>query len=317
MKYNLRQILSIIFGLPFVILMLVALARAETVGSFIFIGLFEFIFIYISIQFIWRLGIPQSTAINYKQRAIESLNKNICPLCNRNSYSTKQLKIGYRKRIWDEINYRFVYLSYSTSVHEIQTYVNICHSCVKKYSLVSKFKTMSLFMRNPSKKLLKRKSGYLRGLRFPFELWHILNTEKLNNSENSEVKAKEKTSKKSSYINSKSNLLDDLRSIYKHVFLSFIILSFVITLFPPCKWTNKRLEKQNIVNKYYPVKSYSFLFSQTQKDYKYNSWGNTVFMVRQILISELILHYIFASLLSVLVPFAYYKFRQKRINNSQ
>jgi len=176
---------------------------------------------------------------------------------------------------------------------------------------------MSLFMRNPSKKLLKRKSGYLRGLRFPFELWHILNTEKLNNSENSEVKAKEKTSKKSSYINSKSNLLDDLRSIYKHVFLSFIILSFVITLFPPCKWTNKRLEKQNIVNKYYPVKSYSFLFSQTQKDYKYNSWGNTVFMVRQILISELILHYIFASLLSVLVPFAYYKFRQKRINNSQ
>ena len=59
---------------------------------------------------------------------------------------------------------------------ELRTKVKICDSCKKKYLSISKSKFLFLFYIDPSIKLLKKRLGYLRGIKFPFEEWNISNT---------------------------------------------------------------------------------------------------------------------------------------------
>lgn len=97
---------------------------------------------------------------------------------------------------------------------------------------------------------------------------------------------------------------------------SFIILSFIISLFPPYSWGDEKLRTQNErqrVSYYYenkiPFKQYDFLFNDIKKEFPIGK--NKVVLERHLILSELIIQLFLAFLLSILVQFLYKKYSHK------
>jgi len=170
---NIKQLFATILLLPIIILLFISLSSLYNIFSLIFYSLFIFLISYIIIRFIWVLGEPVNKDIKYKPIPYKLFKNGICPFCGHRKYSQKKLKIGYKKKYW-EIHYRVFYIKYSTSFNQLDECINICSKCERRYLFYSKYKIFSLFSKNPSNKALKRKIGYTRGLRFPFEPWNII-----------------------------------------------------------------------------------------------------------------------------------------------
>ncbi|MDR3668562.1 MAG: hypothetical protein P4L35_17100, partial [Ignavibacteriaceae bacterium] len=105
--------------------------------------------------------------------AQKNILNGVCPLCGRNKSTISSLEIGYRRKFWNILSYNIIYIKYSVNAQQITSKINICTSCKNNYLLLSRFKILTIFKINPSIKVLKRKLGYLRGLRFPYAKWHV------------------------------------------------------------------------------------------------------------------------------------------------
>jgi len=171
-KINSQQIGVTIVSILFLIPVFVGLLKVSSLTSFID-SCFALILIYIPIlRYLWVLGTPINNDIKFNASSAKLLNKGICPFCGKRNYSPKKIKVGYRKRYW-EFHYRVFYIKYRITTDNFNKFVNICHKCESRYLFYCKYKIFSLFARNPSKKILKRKYGCIRGLEYPFESWNI------------------------------------------------------------------------------------------------------------------------------------------------
>jgi hypothetical protein len=101
----------------------------------------------------------------------------------------------------------------------------------------------------------------------------------------------------------------------------FLVLILFITLFPPFSWGDERLITEKERNKYYndyrkqayeifPIKQYDFIFSNSKKEITSdNIWGwedyksvKAKFLLsRHLIISELIINYLLATLVSLII----------------
>lgn len=124
------------------------------------------------LRFFSIYGDPDSSEVIFNNISKLHIDKKICPICRVRESSTHLLSVGYRKRFW-KIAYRIFYITYSFEVNELTTKINICDVCKDRYLFLSNYKILSIFYRNPSKRVLKKKVGYLIGLQFPFEKWNI------------------------------------------------------------------------------------------------------------------------------------------------
>ncbi|MBK6912532.1 MAG: hypothetical protein IPJ03_19390 [Ignavibacteriales bacterium] len=173
MNLNNNQILAFVLISPFLLLLVAGLSNPENISTSILKFSIFFLSLYFFIRFLWVLGCSYEDEIHFKESVLENVNNNICPLCGKEKISDSNLTIGYRKRIWSDFEYKVYYIKYSTDIIEITTKVQICKSCGKNYLSVCEQDLFAIFHVNPSIKLLKRKLGYLRGIKFPFEKWNI------------------------------------------------------------------------------------------------------------------------------------------------
>lgn len=97
---------------------------------------------------------------------------------------------------------------------------------------------------------------------------------------------------------------------------SFLLLSVVISLFPPFSWGDEKLrtisERQTI--HYYledkiPVKEYDFLFNDLKKEFIFSN--SKVILERHLIISELLIEIFIALLISIFIQFIYYLFSHR------
>jgi hypothetical protein len=119
------------------------------------------------------LANPKDNFLLFKENISESIEKGRCPFCKSHRVNGDKLRVGYRKALW-EIYYKVFFIEYSKDYLQLTASLPICIKCKNKYLLVSTYKILSLFTRNPSKKVLKRKIGFLRGLKNPYESWHLI-----------------------------------------------------------------------------------------------------------------------------------------------
>lgn len=173
MRINIKQVLAIIFIFPFLLSLYIGFPITKNFPALILQTIVFVSTLYFFVRFVWLLGTSSGDEILFKESVIKNINKNYCPYCGSNQASNSFLEIGYRKRLWSDFVYKVYYIKYSTRMNELTTKIKICHSCEERYFLVSKYKLLSVFHINPSIKLLKRKYGYLRGIKFPFEKWNI------------------------------------------------------------------------------------------------------------------------------------------------
>lgn len=171
-KINSQQIGVTIVSILFLIPVFIELSNISNISSFIS-SCIVLILIYIPIvRYLWVLGTPFNEDVNLKTNSSKLLDNGICPFCGKRNYSSKKIKVGYRKRCW-EFHYRIFYLKYRISINNFNKFIYICHKCESRYLFYSKYKIFSWFAINPSKKILKRKYGCIRGLEYPFESWNI------------------------------------------------------------------------------------------------------------------------------------------------
>lgn len=123
--------------------------------------------------FVWTQGKPDNEDIILNENAGEQVFNGNCPLCRENQAENIDLEVGYRARVWGNLQYKVFFFSYTTREKELNAKVRICKECMKHYLLVSRFKLLSIFYKNPSTIVLEKKYGYLRGLKFPYEKWNI------------------------------------------------------------------------------------------------------------------------------------------------
>ncbi|MCL5029038.1 MAG: hypothetical protein M1480_08470 [Bacteroidetes bacterium] len=97
---------------------------------------------------------------------------------------------------------------------------------------------------------------------------------------------------------------------------SFILLSIVISLFPPFSWGDEKLrtisERQTI--HYYledkiPVKEYDFLFNDLKKEFIFSN--SKVTLERHLIISELLIEIFMAFLISIFLQFIFNRFSHR------
>lgn len=117
-------------------------------------------------------------------------------------------------------------------------------------------------------------------------------------------------------------LFNKIESAIKNpVILLFVILSLIVTLYPPTSWGNEYLLTEESREKYInyqekiktkdvlPIFNRSFLFGDSKKDFTFGMWGyrnQKSYLVfkplnRTIIYGELILNYIFVGLLAYLL----------------
>lgn len=115
----------------------------------------------------------------------------------------------------------------------------------------------------------------------------------------------------------------------------FLLLILFITLFPPFSWGDERLLTEEERNRYgygkmayeiFPIKQYDFIFNNAKKEITSdNAWdwvdGKSVkvkfLLTRHLIISELIINYLLATLVSLIIFIfrnkTFYKHRKESI----
>ena len=113
----------------------------------------------------------------------------------------------------------------------------------------------------------------------------------------------------------------------------FLLLILFITLFPPFSWGDERLLTEKERNRYgygkrayeiFPIKQYDFIFNNAKKEITSdNAWdwinGKSVsakfLLSRHLIISELIINYLLATLVSLIIFFLRNKTHNKHLQH--
>jgi hypothetical protein len=126
----------------------------------------------IYLYFIRDIYEDNEALLNDKARS--ALTVGACPFCGMHRAQSHSLKVGYRRHHLSKFAWMIFWFEYSISSSEFYVKLPICEECRRKYieSCEAKFPRNRLWG-NPSMIVLRRKTGYLRGVKYPMETWNL------------------------------------------------------------------------------------------------------------------------------------------------
>lgn len=130
--------------------------------------------VFLTLRLVWIMFDPVDRSIALKSRAAEAQSRGLCPVCGRNRPGNRTLEIGYRRRVPRALRFDIFDLAFGEGMtDDIHISVPVCENCAKKYLFLSKFRQFASPGLDRSFRVLRRKPGYLRGLKHPFEPTNI------------------------------------------------------------------------------------------------------------------------------------------------
>ena len=134
--------------------------------------------VYLTLRLVWIMVEPVDSSASLKSRATSAQEGDLCRVCGRNHQGNRTLRVGYRRPAIRALHFEILDVAIGEGmVDNIQLSVPICESCAKRYMFLSRFGFFAPLGLDRSFRVLRRKRGYLRGLRHPFEPSNIETTE--------------------------------------------------------------------------------------------------------------------------------------------
>lgn len=126
--------------------------------------------LYLTLRLVWIMVDPTDSSASLKPRAAGAQARGLCGVCGKNRQGHNSLEVGYRKPTPRAIHFSIVdtVLIGEGMADGIRLSVPICERCAKRYLFLSRFRIFAPVGLDRSFRVLKKKPGYLRGLRHPF-----------------------------------------------------------------------------------------------------------------------------------------------------
>ena len=164
-RINLRQSIVLILGVLFTVACFSELDLKASDLLFVFLGI---AIAYFSGCLFWMLAYPLNEAVHLNSEARNSLELGRCPICGLNHVDEHRLQVGYRKPRFQFVAWTWYGFRYRFWFDELTVYLPICNACCKQFLNAASKSFPFVLMGNPSKLVLRRKYGWLRGVQFPF-----------------------------------------------------------------------------------------------------------------------------------------------------
>jgi hypothetical protein len=164
-RINLKQGIVLILGVLFTV---ACFSELELKASAVFFVVLGIAIAYFSGYLFWMLAYPLNGAVHLNSEARNSLEHGRCPICRLNHLEDHRLQVGYSKPRFQFVEWTWYGFRYRFWVDELAVHLPICNGCCKRFLNAASKTFPSVLMRNPSKLVLRRKYGWLRGVQFPF-----------------------------------------------------------------------------------------------------------------------------------------------------
>lgn len=174
-QINKRQVLTLVIGGSVAVFLSFGFFQSVPVWVEVTL-LFTIVYIsYLTLRLAWIMAAPRDHSVSLKSRASAAKEKGLCCVCKKNPQGSRTLIVGYRKPTERALNFQIVDALYFGEglADDIQVSVPICDDCFRKYMFLSKLRFFSLLGLDRSFRVLQKKPGYVRGLRYPFDPGNI------------------------------------------------------------------------------------------------------------------------------------------------
>lgn len=170
-KINSGEALAFVSGGALIVLLAVPAFYSIPVWAKIVTLLFSGSFLYLTLRFVWIIAAPTDTLVSLKPCASAAQAKGLCPICGMNAQGHKPLTVSYRKPTQSALRLGGIdpLLFGEGLVDDLQVSIPVCDRCADRFAHISKLGFLAPAILDASFRVLRRKPGYLRGLRHPFE----------------------------------------------------------------------------------------------------------------------------------------------------
>ena len=127
--------------------------------------------VYLTLRLVWIMARPTDASVALKPQASTAQLRGVCPVCRKNQRGHQTLTVGYRKPTQIAVHFGGIdpLMLGEGLVDDIRVSVPICERCARRFRNLSKCGFLAPVGLDRSFKVLRRKLGYLRGLRHPFD----------------------------------------------------------------------------------------------------------------------------------------------------
>jgi hypothetical protein len=170
-RINKNEMLALVSGGALVLILVIPAFYSIPIWAKIITLLFSGSFLYLLLRFVWIIASPTDTSVSLKPRASAAQAKGLCPVCGRHEQGHKTLTVGYRKPTKLSLRLGGIdpLLLGEGLVDDLHLSVPVCDRCATRFEHISRLGFFAPALLDPSFKVLRRKPGYLRGLRHSFD----------------------------------------------------------------------------------------------------------------------------------------------------
>ena len=170
-QINKRQVITVLTGGSVAVFLSIAFYQSVPVWVDVALVFTIAYIVYLTLRLAWIMATPRDESVSLKPRASAAKEKGLCCVCGKNPQGSRTLKVGYRKPTERALNFQVVDALYFGEglADDIQVFVPICDDCFRRYMFLSKLRFFSLLGLDRSFRVLEKKPGYVRGLRYPFD----------------------------------------------------------------------------------------------------------------------------------------------------
>ena len=170
-RINNNEIVALVSGGALVVLVVIPAFYSIPIWAKVVTLLFSGSFLFLTLRLVWIMAEPTDALDSLKPRASTAQAKGLCPICGKNEQGHKTLRVGYRKPTQLALRLGGIdpLLLGEGLVDDLHVSVPVCDRCAMRFGHVSKLGFLALAFLDASFRVLRRKPGYLRGVRHPFE----------------------------------------------------------------------------------------------------------------------------------------------------
>ncbi|MFZ1082944.1 MAG: hypothetical protein WAO19_13580 [Candidatus Kryptoniota bacterium] len=172
---NKNETLALLSGVSVVIVLLIPMFYPIPLLAKLVTVLVAAYVVYLTLRLVWIMAEPTDASVSLKPRASTAQLRGLCPICGKNQRGHKTLTVGYRKPTQMALHLGGIdpLMLGEGLVDDVHLFVQICERCARRIGYISKLGFLAPVGLDRSFRVLRRKPGYLRGLRHPFELSNI------------------------------------------------------------------------------------------------------------------------------------------------
>ena len=170
-RINKNEILALVSGGALVAILVIPAFYSIPIWAKIITLMLSGSFLYLTLRFVWIIAGPTDASVSLKRRASTAQGKGLCPICRKNEQGQGGLTVGYRKPTQMVLRFGGIdpLLLGEGLVDDIHISVPVCDRCARRFSHISNLGFLAPAVLDASFRVLRRKLGYLRGLRHPFD----------------------------------------------------------------------------------------------------------------------------------------------------